>query len=145
MHISLQKTPRIVSKIFIAFEPWLFKPLPIIPGISTFWLRTCGRCYSHSLRAAQPRLPSAMTGFFLGEPAVPSAAAFGALLQSGSPVAWLLTVPTVAASALLFHKMCGLVWCFTKLQWALWVPVSISFTFFPLDLHCFWEGVELCR
>ena len=145
MHISLQKSPRIVSKIFIAFEPWLFKPLPIIPGISTFWLRTCGRCYSPSLRAAQPRLPSAMTGFFLGEPAVPSAAAYGALLQSGSPVAWLLTVPTVAASALLFHKMCGLVWCFTKLQWALWVPVSISFTFFPLDLHCFWEGVELCR
>lgn len=44
-------------------------------------LRTCGRCYSHSLRAAQPRLASAMTGFFLSEPADPSAAAFGALLE----------------------------------------------------------------
>lgn len=131
MHISLQKSPKVVSKIFIAFEPWLFKPLPIIPGISTFRLRTCGRCYSHSLRAAQPPLPSAMTGFFLSEPAVPSAAAFGALLQSGSPVAWLSTVPTVAASALLFHKMCWLVGVH-RVQWALWVPVSVSFICFLL-------------
>lgn len=153
MRISLQKSPRTVSKIFIAFEPWLFKPLPIIPGISTFWLRsrlgTCGGCYRRSLRAAQPPLPSAMTDFFLSEPAVPSAAALGALLQSGGchwqPCGLAVVGAQCGLHLLSFSIRCT--GCFGALPTCSGLCGSLSafLSLFPLDLRCFWERVELCR
>lgn len=119
MLINLQKSPRVLSKIFTGFESCFFKCLPIVRGMSAF--RVSSWCASDNAAAPwglpDPRsCQSAMTYVFLGEP-----------VTIISPVAWPFSVPTVVASALFFHKAYRLAWHFTKLQRALWVSVSISF------------------
>lgn len=122
-----------MSKIFVVVESCFFKCLPRVPWMSAF--RLSFWCTADNAAApwgwpnpppvSQPWLIFSSVSQLL--PLQQPVGCFSrvAIVISGA-VAWPLSVPTVVASALLFHKACRLAWCFTKLQRALWVPVSIS-------------------